>query len=161
REAHRVRAPAGRGHVQQALLHADVGHGHAQVAVPVHGVEREIEVRVENEHGAVLGVVRVCNRRDGSGVAARARQCKGREPPYCFARFWAKSQFQSSFSSNAGDQLLCSTPLYSVYLTAPPAALIASTMSREPDTGTVVSLSPWNAQMGTCAIAFTCDGSPE
>src|SRR5436305_8508799 len=75
-------------------------------------------------------------------------------------RFWAKIQFQNSFSSNAGDQLLCPTFGYSVYFGSAPAFFSAATNSREPFTGTAVSASPWNAHTGTCAISFALLTSP-
>src|SRR5262245_395176 len=71
-----------------------------------------------------------------------------------FARFCAKIQFQNSFSSNAGDQLLWPTFAYSVYFGSAPAFFSASIISREPLTGTALSASPWKAHTGTCAMSF-------
>src|SRR5436309_3249513 len=49
-------------------------------------------------------------------------------------------------------QLLWPTPGYSVYFGFPPAFLIAAIMSREPDTGTAASASPWKHQQGMSLI---------
>ena len=39
---------------ERRLLRADLGDGHPQVAVPVDGVQAEVEVGVEDQHGAAL-----------------------------------------------------------------------------------------------------------
>ena len=54
READGVGRAAGVGHLERGFLRADLGDGHAQVAVPVDGVEREVEVGIEDEHGESL-----------------------------------------------------------------------------------------------------------
>jgi hypothetical protein len=43
------------GHPERLLLGANIVDGRPQVAVPIDGIEGEIEVRVEHQHGETSG----------------------------------------------------------------------------------------------------------